>query len=593
MPESAHPSESSPKANLCRFHLSPKQKVKIVKKVLHNRLSVSSVCRDWGISRQSFYRWLRSYQSSQPKQRILALENKNCQGEDHWRRISANKERQLLELVSAKPKWSVHQLAKRFPSLSHHGIQSVLERYGMSTISKRLNYAKNYQSKQESSINRKLRVIRDYEKGKSVSRICLANNISRQTFYRWYQCYRKKPDQAYLVLKSRRSKGDNHWKKVGSEIEDKVLNLVVRNPDFSSHRIASVLSDIGNHGVQNVLKRHGLNTFNLRLAYSSAHQPAVTPALGVLDSLRKLFGRIPAISAIPPPALEYRFKRFQSLFGVFFLFFLSLTATSYLVFAWLDLLARAGSFSTQIGLVLATVSLAVGSFFFLYSMKYYLSLALVLSFSRESREGSSESEEKKLKSGQPGFLSLLSRIFGIRISLGERNNGSAQPVTASGILGGQRVIDSRRRLGLEPDLSQVTLQRFPFVSLHLPMYNEKRVAERLLKACSQIDYPSFEIIVVDDSTDETTAIVKQFADQWNSKLKAQNSKPHFKNQNRQTINNNSSNSSKPLIKLIHRDNRQGFKGGALREALKATHPQAEFIVVFDADFVPYPDTIQQ
>jgi len=36
------------------------------------------------------------------------------------------------------------------------------------------------------------------------------------------------------------------------------------------------------------------------------------------------------------------------------------------------------------------------------------------------------------------------------------------------------------------------------------MYNEKRAAERLLKACSQIDYPHFEILVCDDSTDETT-----------------------------------------------------------------------------------------
>ena len=38
------------------------------------------------------------------------------------------------------------------------------------------------------------------------------------------------------------------------------------------------------------------------------------------------------------------------------------------------------------------------------------------------------------------------------------------------------------------------------------------------------------------------------------------------------------------IKLIHRTTRSGFKGAALREALKHTDKRAEFIVVFDADF---------
>ena len=42
----------------------------------------------------------------------------------------------------------------------------------------------------------------------------------------------------------------------------------------------------------------------------------------------------------------------------------------------------------------------------------------------------------------------------------------------------------------------------PFVSIHLPFYNEKNVARRILQACIEIDYPSFEILVADDSRDE-------------------------------------------------------------------------------------------
>ncbi len=38
------------------------------------------------------------------------------------------------------------------------------------------------------------------------------------------------------------------------------------------------------------------------------------------------------------------------------------------------------------------------------------------------------------------------------------------------------------------------------------------------------------------------------------------------------------------IEVVHRDNRQGFKAGALEAALEKT-PE-EFIAIFDADFTP-------
>jgi cellulose synthase/poly-beta-1,6-N-acetylglucosamine synthase-like glycosyltransferase/mannose-6-phosphate isomerase-like protein (cupin superfamily) len=149
--------------------------------------------------------------------------------------------------------------------------------------------------------------------------------------------------------------------------------------------------------------------------------------------------------------------------------------------------------------------------------------------------------------------------------------------------------------GLDPNISETTLERYPFISVHLPMFNEKRVAERLLKACTSFTYgpdnnqalnqskhgsgqassgpAGYEIVVADDSTDETTAIVQEYAQQWNSRLKTKDQQG-------------------PRIKVIHRDTREGFKGGALKEALKHTDKRAEFIVVFDADFVPYPDTLE-
>jgi cellulose synthase/poly-beta-1,6-N-acetylglucosamine synthase-like glycosyltransferase len=98
---------------------------------------------------------------------------------------------------------------------------------------------------------------------------------------------------------------------------------------------------------------------------------------------------------------------------------------------------------------------------------------------------------------------------------------------------------------------------WPKVSVHLPFYNERRVARRILEACSRLDYPRkrLEIIVVDDSNDGTTTIVKGFM--------------------RET---------KTQIRLIHRNTREGFKAGALQRALEAS--SGDVIAIFDADFIP-------
>ena len=44
---------------------------------------------------------------------------------------------------------------------------------------------------------------------------------------------------------------------------------------------------------------------------------------------------------------------------------------------------------------------------------------------------------------------------------------------------------------------------------------------------------------------------------------------------------------------MHRTDRSGFKGGALNEALKYMDPDAEYVMIFDADFIPPPDIIRR
>src|SRR5690606_17215537 len=69
-----------------------------------------------------------------------------------------------------------------------------------------------------------------------------------------------------------------------------------------------------------------------------------------------------------------------------------------------------------------------------------------------------------------------------------------------------------------PDMSAVDVETWPAVTVQLPIYNERHVAERLIEACALLDYPpdKLQIQVLDDSTDDTVAIVDRCVAYWRS-----------------------------------------------------------------------------
>jgi len=103
----------------------------------------------------------------------------------------------------------------------------------------------------------------------------------------------------------------------------------------------------------------------------------------------------------------------------------------------------------------------------------------------------------------------------------------------------------------------------PRVTVQLPIFNEQYVVDRLLDAVCKLDYPreKLDIQLLDDSTDETVDVARGLVERY-----AALGQP---------------------ISYLHRDNRKGFKAGALAEGLKTA--KGEFVAIFDADFVPPPD----
>ncbi len=135
--------------------------------------------------------------------------------------------------------------------------------------------------------------------------------------------------------------------------------------------------------------------------------------------------------------------------------------------------------------------------------------------------------------------------------------------------GGHRLHLARqyRRHVRHLDRKERRTAQLPTVTVQLPLYNERYVAERVILAAAALDYPRdrLEIQVLDDSTDDTTDRVARVV----SRLRARGVD----------------------IKHLRRESRTGFKAGALANGL--SRASGELIAIFDADFTPQPDFLKR
>jgi cellulose synthase/poly-beta-1,6-N-acetylglucosamine synthase-like glycosyltransferase len=110
-------------------------------------------------------------------------------------------------------------------------------------------------------------------------------------------------------------------------------------------------------------------------------------------------------------------------------------------------------------------------------------------------------------------------------------------------------------------------ETWPAVTVQLPVYNELYVVKRLIDAIARLDYPrdQLQVQILDDSTDETTPLAQTCITYHRARGLD--------------------------IELVHRQDRRGFKAGALAYGLETA--RGEFIAIFDADFVPPPDFLKR
>ncbi len=603
--------------------LSASKKLAAIREVINSKKSLSSVSKEYKCSRQSLHTWLNRYKDF-PQKGKNVLEGKYRRGSAHYKKLPWKVERVVLDFVVKNPSLSLRRLTREVNNsgykVSLKGVYGILARHNLQTAGLRHNFSilhpvRTLFSHEFSPAYRAKIVEEHLEESKPVSELCRRWKISRPTFYKWLKRYRATIDNLQLTtdekgivsdangqtsvveaLVRRHKRGLDHYKSVSGEAQKVVLKLASEKPEFSVHKLYAEVPRVegkpivGHHGIQNILKRNNLSSYSQRLEYAQGQQlpeqlpiPAEAPALprGILIRILSPFATIPKFVISTPITWPV---------AIPFLLFVAYILE-------IDKAFRPTIF-------FPITALTFGLLFFAYSAKYYASLVFVLrQGARQDRdEGVKNSDQRKVDNGQ---------------TTENQSANSASTSFATSIF--KKIFKSKKNfsVGLVEDLSKVELKSLPFVSVHIPIYNEKRVVERMIKACTSLKWEvrsgkldkevgsanydsstssessaakaAYEVVIVDDSTDETTEIAKKVMseagrqlvlERVDEKLQIYSSIPP-------------EGSGQPVIKLIHRSTRAGFKGAALREALRSSDKRAEYILVFDADFIPYPDTIEQ
>ncbi|MDP2632399.1 MAG: glycosyltransferase family 2 protein, partial [Candidatus Curtissbacteria bacterium] len=568
------------------------QKLWAVRQVVERGKSISSIASKLGCCRQSLYLWVQKYKKN-PQHGEKSLSGKWVRGAKHPRKISWKVEKHVLDLVVKYPDLGIDGLEEKLKELgfkiAHHGIYNILLRYGLQTKELRHRFSLNHPVKTvfgaAISPASRVKIIEEYlSGGKHIAEICRIWNISRPTFYSWLKRYKEvavlegeEPD-VISALARHYKRGYEHHRSLGENVRDLILNIVREHPEYSVHKIYATVPRVnnnpvaGNHGIFNIFRREGLSKLASRLRFAQKVTPEgvnVAPLYVPEMPMYRLRQLIAPFLTVP--RLVSLFTRGQ-IFLVFILF------STFYVYKMLSYIVSSPQ-GSPVGTFFASISITFGLLFLLYSMKYYISVLMVLRLAQTAGslpEPARETEKKRnrLESIFAKFASMTSW----------RSAGAKNPLLVN--------------------LNEVHLHSRPFVSIHVALYNEKRVVERLIRACESQEWfadssqqtadsskrlANYEVVIADDSTDETTAIAKQILSADGRIL----DRTHFDSEMEIYVSSPPVGSGKPTVKLIHRFSRSGFKGAALQRALENTDSRAQYISVFDADFVPYPDTIEQ
>ena len=135
----------------------------------------------------------------------------------------------------------------------------------------------------------RLRMVQEVLEGKEkVSEIAKKYEVSRITLYKWLKRYRQAPEKRLEAVENKQRHVGHYFRQTPEKYEEVILNLISQHPEFGVRRLVQEVPKIGgkpivgHHGIQNVLTRHSLATYDERLTYA---QSQVTPITGMISKI--------------------------------------------------------------------------------------------------------------------------------------------------------------------------------------------------------------------------------------------------------------------------------------------------------------------
>jgi len=329
--------------------LSAQSRKKLIESVKKKEKTVSQACKEVGISRKTFYKWLKRYEIAPTHKKLYVLTDKVWNLKRHGRKTPTHIEKHVLSVVAKFPNLGSREIRNKLldkigtPFLSNHAISNILERYELKDVMARNLYRNDKKKNKLTFQDRYLAIEAIVKEDNSISRASRDLNISRKTLYKWLKRYQYTKEFALETFKEKDWKIKKHPRLVPEEVKEKIIKLVIEKPELSSHSL-SVLVGIGNHGVQNVLTRNNLNLYNLRLAYSKVHsQPEKAPVFAWLyDRIRLVLEQfVPSLAPAPPPFGSRFIKPFFA--SSIFTFLISFSLLSWIRFPLRVICSRFGS----------------------------------------------------------------------------------------------------------------------------------------------------------------------------------------------------------------------------------------------------------
>ena len=154
-------------------------------------------------------------------------------------------------------------------------------------------------------------------------------------------------------------------------------------------------------------------------------------------------------------------------------------------------------------------------------------------------------------------LGIMLSIYLMIVTLGEAYLVVIHLFHGGKAIGGEQALFRSPRPTLQPE---------PRVCVQLAIYNEPNTVSPAIDSLCGLHWPKdrLEVMVLDDSTDATPAIIEERAAAWRAKGCD--------------------------IAIVRRADRRDFKAGALQEGL--TRTRADYIAIFDADYRPHADFLR-